>query len=165
MSSPYRITGKETVPRSTVLNGTVTTNTNRSDVLDYSGTSDLDSIFSQAKTGLAGCMYIFIPANDLLIQVLYVTKDPATPNTYTIFLASAAAGVSGATAYSVEANLISYSYINDGGGNGTVNGVTVEDGTGFESQPSGRSISGDTLWKKPVYINGTGTSFLVYESK
>ena len=163
MASPYRITNtKNTIPLSTALNGTVTTDSLRTDVLNYSGTSDLATIYSEANTGVGGFSYIFIPASDMLIQVLFVV-DTGT-DTYNIFLAEAASGISGGAASYVHAKLVSYSYLNDGGADGEVNNVKVENGDGFTSPPSGLSISGDTLWKKPVYVDATGTDFLVYQS-
>lgn len=164
----YRITGKETVPASTALNGTVGTDSTVSTTLLYSGTSDIATIFGlvpdAVTTDGAGYLakdniYIFVPSVNGLSKVKGFAYIPNISR-WAIFCETAIS-CSGATAYYVVGNLTSYVLTNDGGADATVGGVVLKT-TYSISQPQINSANlGNNLYVPVVYVNGTGTSVLV----
>lgn len=158
----YRLTSKDTIPQSTALNGTVTTDSQSSSVLNYAGTSALNTIYGFGKVGLQGEMWIYVAALNKVARVLYVVSTGT--NMYNIFLDRAFAGASGAAAAYVEGKLLAYTYKNDGGTTITVNGVSVLNGEGYSEPQDGRGGAGDFLWVEPQAIDPNGGSVLIYQT-
>ena len=163
----YRITGKETVPASTVLNGTVSTDAIKSTTLLYTGTSDIAGIFGLVPDGattegqdyiVKDNVYIFVPSVNGLSKVNSISQ---LNNGSWAIGCDTAISCAGATAYYTIANLTSYVLTNDGGADATVDGVILKT-TYSTSQPQINSANlGNNLFVPAVYVNGTGTSVLV----
>lgn len=168
----YRITGKETVPASTVLNGSVTTDATVSTTLLYTGSSDIAGIFGLVPSGgttngedyiVKNNVYIFVPSVNGLSKVKAISYVPELSKW--AIQCETAISCSGATAYYVVGNLASYVLTNattaNGGATATVNGVNLFQGETY-SQPQINSANlGNNLFVPVVYVNGTGTSVLV----
>lgn len=163
----YRITGKETVPASTVLNGTVSTDSVKSTTLLYTGSSDIAGIFGLVPSGVTtdgqdyivkDNVYIFVPSVNGLSKVNSISQ---LNNGSWAIGCDTAISCAGATAYYVVGNLTSYVLTNDGGADATVGGVVLKT-TYSISQPQINSANlGNNLFVPVVYVNGTGTSVLV----
>lgn len=167
----YRITGKETVPASTVLNGTVSTDSVKSTTLLYTGSSDIAGIFGLVPSGVTtdgqdyiakDNVYIFVPSVNGLSKVNSISQ---LNNGSWAIGCDTAISCAGATAYYVVGNLTSYVLTNattaNGGATATVNGVNLFQGETY-SQPQINSANlGNNLYVPVVYVNGTGTSVLV----
>lgn len=149
-----------TIPAPTSLAGTVTTDTVTT-VLIYSGSADILDYVNDGNNGQQGFCYIYVPtATPKLSKILgcYLNED----DTISITIQTAMAGLSGAECDLVMANLSGYSWLNDGGSNGEIDGVTVEDGEHNNVNPTKENSMGQC--QLPVYVVGTGTDFLVTET-
>ena len=66
---------------------------------------------------------------------------------------------------SIKAKDFSYTWQNDGGGVGYVNGVSIVSGTNFTIGKDDIVGTSQTTWQDPIIINAGGTSFLIIERK
>lgn len=159
-----RITGVTgTIPNYTVLTGTVTTNSIDNKTYNYSGSNDIATIYVDWKTGTGGNMYIFVPdAAAKLAKVISIGQ--VADNSWTIRTDSTVTGASASTANYVEANLVAYSFVNDGGAIGIVDGVNVvygEEGGSPQLNPSGSR--GEFF--NPRLVNASVTDFYIQETR
>lgn len=175
----------DTVPSFTALNGTVTTSGTDATVLNYTGTTNWQSIFNlplspavPASYPVAGPVaaketswqirnspvWIYVPGADVeLARVIGLSLGGAeNAFEYTLQLDRAMAGVNAAACDYVFANLLSYNWVNDGGSPGTIDGVSIISGNTdgvAQLAPAGTRI----VFQDPVVIDATGTSVLVQE--
>ncbi len=164
-----------TIPAGVDITGTLTTDTNEDTVLQYSGTTNLQDFLDNnnnpvglngGNTGLnGGYTYLYLAGKSPYIfkisGINYISESGSTFN-YAITVDKAASGVSVSSFQIIFGNLTGYSYSNDGGADGTIDGVTIPDGVAnnflpYEYTPVGKL-------KTPVVCDATGTNFLVVET-
>jgi len=153
----------DTIPASTALSGTVTTSTVDSTVLFYTGPVDLE--FTYRAPIAAKSLYVWVTAGTPQIsRVAGVSQISLTSGTY-VFNIQLVTGISGASASAirlVNANLLGLSVLNDGGADGTVNGVTLKDGEDLtlpQLSPAGSRVT----FQSPVLADASATDFLVVQ--
>lgn len=149
-----------TIPAPTSLAGTVTTDTVTT-VLIYSGSEDILDYVNEGNNGQQGFCYIYVPSGTpKLSKILgcYLNED----GTISITVQTAIPGLSGAACDLVIANLSGYSWLNNGGADGTVDGITVSDGEYNNINPTKENSMGQC--QLPVYVVATSTSFYVTET-
>lgn len=154
----------DTIPAlGTVLNGTVTQSTADARALLYSGTSDMNSLYPPQQMYGDSNRWIYIPdSTPSLVRVTGLAQTSST--TFTVYVDRDIAGASGSTAYPITGDLLGYSYTNDGGATGTVDGVDITDGeTVSKTQlaPAGSRVT----FQDVVLVDATGTDFLIDETK
>lgn len=155
-----------TIPAATTLSGgTVTSDTNKTSTLLYTGTTNVLTLFSDTLTGSKGAAWIYISsATPTLARVLgVVAVDETNPAAliYAILLDRAMPSVSGATASYVIADLKSWSCTNQGGAAGTLDGDNFESGSSVNEEIQ---YPLNTGWLEPKDFSATGTSFLITEN-
>lgn len=162
-----RITGTVgTIPNYTPLSGTTVTSQTDTTVLISTGTDDLEDIMFKGGIGLDSVYWIYCPAATPKIAKiigLYKISETGTPTVYSfnIQLEEPMTGLSGDACNFVKAG-IAYSYLNDGGASGTVNGVTIKNGEGATYAPYEKYSNRQKL--HPVaYVDASATDFLIVE--
>ncbi len=160
-----RITGAiNTIPAlGTVLNGTVTQSSADARALLYSGTSDMDDLYPPQQMYGDGNRWIYIPdSTPSLARVTGLAQTSST--TFTLCVDRDLTGASGSTAYPITGDLLGYSYTNDGGADGTVDGVSILDGETISKTqlaPAGSRVT----FQDVVLVDAGGTDFLIDETK
>lgn len=165
-----RITAStETIPSSDTLTGVVKVDTAYSSTykyLRYIGTTNLANVFTAGSIGNAGWMYVYIPSDSILAKVMSVAAiGDATLDTFRIQVDRAIVMTGSKAFKSIKAKDYSYSWQNDGGAVGYVNGVAVVTGTSFAISKEDIAGTSQTTWQEPVIVSAQGTSFLVIERK
>lgn len=155
-----------TVPAATTISGgTVTTDTNKTSVLIYTGTDVLTDIFTSTRVGAAGSAWVYIiSATPKIARVLGVTEVDLTNEAalvYAIVLDRAMPSVSAQTASYIVADLKSYSVVNQGGAAGVFDEVALAE-AGSINQSIQYPLN--TGWLEAKTFNATGTSFLIKEN-
>lgn len=160
-----RITGTVgTIPNFTPLSGTTVTSQTDTTVLISTGTDDLETLMYEGGIGLDSNYWIYCPAGTPKIsKIIGLYQISLSSGTYTfhIQLDRAMTGLSASACNFVKAG-IAYSYLNDGGASGTVNGVTILNGEGNTYSPYDKYSNRPKL--QPVsYVDASGTDFLINE--
>lgn len=158
-----------TVPASDTILGVVKVDTAYSSTykyLRYIGTTNIANTFPSGAIGQYGWMYIYIPSDSILAKVMSVAAiGDATLDTFRIQVATAITMTGSKAFKSIKAKDYSYTWQNDGGAGGYVNGVSIVNGTRFSISKSDIEGTSQTVWQEPIIVNGEGTSFLIVERK
>lgn len=157
-----RITAIDTVPTSVAITGTATTSTSDTKTIIVTSNENLLDIFGSEDMFKGSKLWVYSAdaSDNKLVRVIGCASISSTQ--YNLTLERPMSGLSSSAIKYVDANLLAYSIDNDGGGNCTVNGVIVKNGTIFSEPqlaPSGSRIT----FQKPILIDATGTSVLVSE--
>jgi len=153
-----------TVPNYTALSGTTVTSQTDTTVLLSSGTDNLNDVFRDGALGVDSKFWIYVPAATPKIRKvtgLYQISLTAGTYVFSIQLDAAMTGASSSACNSVEAG-IAYSIVNDGGADGTIDGVTIHDQEGVTYSPY-EKYSNRPKVQPVLYVDGTSTSFLINE--
>lgn len=151
-----------TIPAGTAMSGTVTTNTGNNKILNYTGTpTEITSLVNDGNNNWGGYTFLYAPSGTPKIRRL-LGYSPLTGTTGSIFLDDTMTGLSGSSFQIIIGDLRSYSLTNDGGADGSVDGVTVVDGESIAVNPT-PNADGIGALKTPVYVVATGTNFLISE--
>lgn len=156
---PYReVTTPTTVPEGTAGAGTITTDTERDDVIQGIGTSFLTDFKYAAE---AGNLWIFFETSEVVARVIGVTSDT------TIILDRDVAGVAGENYQVVEGDLISYSISNTGAANGQINtgdgNAPIVPGQTINENSEAASVG--YKQKDVIFVDGSGTSLNISENR
>ena len=160
------VTVSDTIPSAlgNLLNGSVTTDTLNTDQLIYSGTSDLNKLFTEVQMGQEGSLWVWVPAatgGTVLAKVL--GRSLTAANTYTILLDRAMPSATAAPIYYVIGDLKKYVVTNIGAGTGSFAGQSI---------PTGAfPISSQILWNYKQttldvqLVSGADSNMLVQEER
>ncbi len=150
-----------TIPNFTALAGTVTRSTANSTILIYDGSNDIATIMPQGSIGLNNSTFwlYVIGVSPFVARVIGIYKND--DENYSISLDRAMGAVTGGACAYVRAG-VQYSYLNDGGADGTVNGVTIKNGEGNNYSPY-EKYSNRPLLQPVSYVVATSTDFLINE--
>lgn len=157
------LTTTDTLPSSVgqQLNGTVTTDLLNADHLIYSGTSDLEAILNRVQLGFEGSMWAYVPTATVpLAKVL--GREPTGTNQWAILLDRVMAGVSAANIFWVVGDIKKYQITNQGGAAGVVDGQSLS-AAGIVKDEIKLGFKTDFL--DVLYLDATGTSFLIQENR
>lgn len=165
-----RLTNKTgTVPSSDTITGVVKVDTAYSSTykyLLYISTTNIANTFPNGAIGTYGWMYIYIPSDSILAKVMSVAAiGDATLDTFRIQVLTPVVMTGSKALKSIKAKDFSYSWQNDGGGTGYINGISIVNGTNFSISKSDVEGTTQTTWQDPIIINAEGTSFLIIERK
>ena len=165
-----RLTDKVgTVPASDTITGVVKVDTAYSSTykyLRYIGTTNIANIFTNGSIGNYGWMYVYIPSDSIVAKVMSVAAvGDATLDTFRIQVDRSIIMTGSKPLKSIKAKDFSYTWQNDGGGAGYVNGVSIVSGTNFTIGKDDIVGTSQTTWQDPIIINAGGTSFLIIERK
>jgi len=107
--------------------------------------------------------WIYIPdATPKLAKVTGLAQTGVA--TFTLYIDRDMTGASSSTCYAITGDLLSWSITNDGGADGTVNGVSILDGETISSMqlaPAGSRVN----FQDVILVDGSGTDFLIQEVK
>lgn len=157
-----------TIPTFTAISGgTVTSDTNNSHSLIYTGTDVLtETAFPITGCGAEGSAWVYVAsATPKIARVLAVTGvDLSNPAAlvYSIRLDRNMPSVSGATANYIVGDLKKYSVTNVGNASGVFDGVAFAEGVTIE-QAIQYPLNVD--WLEAKTFDATGTTFLITENK
>jgi len=159
-----RIIDIDTVPtKGSALNGSVTLSTSDAKALLYSGTSNMNLLFADQEMYGDSNRWIYIPdATPKLAKVTGLAQTGVA--TFTLYIDRDMTGASSSTCYAITGDLLSWSITNDGGADGTVNGVSILDGETISSMqlaPAGSRVN----FQDVILVDGSGTDFLIQEVK
>lgn len=148
----------------TALAGTITSNTDTK-VLTYSGSNDIGTLFNQGflANGTQSPYYIECSIGGTAHLNRVVGIYQLANNSWSIQLATALTGASSTACNYVFANLIGYSIKNDGGASGTIDGVTIKDGTGITIPPLAPAGS-RYIFQDALLVVAASTDFLIVET-
>jgi hypothetical protein len=150
-----------TIPDSIALAGTVTTDTVTT-VLIYTGSDDILALVNDGNSNYPGFTYIVVPsATPKIVRILGVYLNDN--DTVSITVETAMAGLSDAPCDFVYGDLTGLSYLNDGGTDITVDGISIPDGQGISLPPFQFTSMGEL--RKPLYVVATGSDVLITETK
>lgn len=151
------VTGLNTIPAYQTKTGSFTTNVVDAKVLNYTGTTETaKDIFGNDYKRNQG-LYVFSIANEEVRRVTGVTEVAA--GSLVVQIESAfTAPLAAETAYVVDANLLSYSVVNQGSADAVYDGVDMAATVAINN-----SYSSQTPTKPAVVIDGTGTELLIKE--
>lgn len=160
-----RITnGVGTIPDNTLLAGTTVTSQTDQTVLISTGTDNLEDIIFRGGIAAGGVYWIYCPAATPKVAQLtglYQISEVSGTYTFNIQLDRAMTGASGSAVSYVKGG-ITYSYLNDGGANGTVDGVIVKPGDSNNYLPYEKYSNRQQL--HPVsYVDASSTDFFINE--
>ncbi len=153
-----------TIPQGTSMSGKVTTNASDSTKLDYTAgnNTELAALINDGNDNWGGYTYLYAPDGTPKIRRLLGFAQ-LTSTTATITLDAAMTGLSSDSFQIINTPLYGYSYLNNGGSNGSVDGVVVKDGEGVSIPPSDVD-SGIGELKTPVYVDASATNFSIIET-
>lgn len=159
-----RIIDIDTVPtKGSALNGSVILSTSDAKALLYSGTSNMNLLFADQEMYGDSNRWIYIPdATPKLAKVTGLAQTGVA--TFTLYIDRDMTGASSSTCYAITGDLLSWSITNDGGADGTVNGVSILDGETISSMqlaPAGSRVN----FQDVILVDGSGTDFLIQEVK
>ena len=165
MATIRRITtGINTIPAYTAATGAITTSTSDTQALLYVGTDDLNSMFPPQEMYGDGNRWIYCATGGTNKLVRVTGLSQVDDTNFTIYIDRPMTGLSSAAFNYVEANLLGYSFTNDGNATGTANGVNIVEGetiTDAQLAPA----NARTNFQDPVLIDATSTDFLVTENR
>lgn len=153
------VTGLNTIPAYQIKTGTFTTDTDVDTVLNYFGTTETPEDVFGENYKHSDNLYVFSIANE---EVRLVTGIyPISAGLFNVQLESAfTTPLAAETAYVVQANLISYSLVNQGSADGMYDGVDVSATVAINEE-----YSPQTPQKAAKVVDGTGTELLIIETK
>ena len=153
-----------TVPGYVGISATTVTSQTDTTVLLSSGTANLFTIFREGALSVDSTFWIYVPdATPKIAKVTGIYQVSLTTGTYVFSLQldrvmkSAAAS----TCNYVQAGM-AFSIVNDGGADGTIDGVTIHDKEGVTYAPY-EKYSNRPKVQPVVYVVGSGTDFLIQE--
>jgi hypothetical protein len=157
-----RITAIDTVPTSVAITGTATTSTSDTKTIIVTSSENLLDIFGSEDMFKGSKLWVYSAdaSDNKLVRVIGCASISSTE--YNLTLESPMSGLSSSAIKYVDADLLGYSIINDGGANCTVDGVVVKNGTDYtmpQLAPAGSRIT----FQLPILVDATGTSVLVSE--
>jgi len=179
MAINYRdIAGLQTVPAYTALTGTVTSNTVDTTVLNYTGSDNWYKIlgvpgppqaitpnpFVQSNNFVSNPgshIWLYIPSGQHLVQVIGAAQTDATH--WTLNIKTGIGSLVNAPCNYVFANLLRYTWKNDGNASGKINNVAIaagDSGDAPQLAPAGTRV----IFQDPIIVDGTGTNFFVTET-
>ena len=155
-----------TIPTGTAMSGVVTTNADNSSKLDYTAgnATELAALINDGNDNWGGFTYLFAQDGTPKIRRLLGFAQ-LTATTATITLDGSMTGLATDAFKVIAKPLYGYSFLNNGGADGTVDGVTVKNGTGI-SIPPANTFNGEGIGglKKPVYVDASATNFFIEET-
>ncbi len=176
-----RITGTiNTIPAMTSISGAVTQSGADTNLVIYTGSGNWFAIFNMPATpptltpnpiaitptehqDLQSKIWVYITgATPLLARVIGITQIDAT--TWQLKLNKAATGIGAANLNYIVANLLGYTWLNDGGATGKINGVNVLDGENG-GEPQLAPSNNRALFQDAILVDATSTDFLIQENR
>lgn len=153
------VTGLNTIPAYQTKTGTFTTDTDVDTVLNFSGTTETPADIFGDNFKHSDNLYVFSITNE---EVRLVTGVyPISAGSFNVQLESAfTAPLAAETAYVVEADLNSYSVVNQGSADGSYGGVTISATVAINED-----YFPQTPQKAAKVVDGTGTELLIIETK
>ena len=152
-----------TIPAYSSAVGTFTTSTTDNKALLYTGADALNTIFPPQDMYGDGKKWIYAPAAGLnkIARVIGLSQTAAG---FTIYVDRPMTTSGAAIAFKyIDANLLGYAVVNDGGGNGQINDKLLLDGETI-NQSQLAPASARTNFQDPVVADANSTSFLITEN-